>query len=442
MTLPPTSPDTPPLPPAPSAAPEGLTYGAAASAPSRDTAFDVFKGLAILAVLLHHFSGATMRQTMPGSTSRFGIAFLNRGLLFCVPAFLFLTVFLLTRSLLRRPLPVADFWRKRFPRILVPYLLWTGFYALWNVALGITARRDLLRISRWEFWLLYGKANFHLYFLVIVLQIYIFLPDLVRSFRERETGLSWKWIAGATGLKLFASASLLLTLRASSLGHLFQEMSFVALLGVLYISVRETGGWALSRRDGLALWFLLALGLQVSEYWANKLALHTVNPGVMAYSYYLPILLAIWIAFHEAEFRAGWPRSRWILGPLTLIALAGFTPVAMRMAQEQPVNPFLYQAGYWIYTGLACLWLFGVSAGLATRWRAATAALAFLGGYSMEIYLIHPALLALFTRAPFHGTVAGLALHMIGVTVAVTGATLLLAMALRRANLGGLLFGR
>jgi surface polysaccharide O-acyltransferase-like enzyme len=414
---------------------------------SRERAFDVYKGIAILAVLLHHLSGFALRQTVPGSTSRLLAAFFNRSLLFCVPAFLFLTVFLLSRSLLRRPMTPVEFWKKRYPRILIPYLLWSVFFAVYNAALGPVSRYDLINPGRWWYWLLYGKASFHLYFLVVVLQIYVFLPDLICSAKECNRPVSWKLVVGAACLKLFASACVLLKLHSPALSEALEIVSWAAILGVLYISVRETTAWCFKREIfkryiGLWLWIGVVLGLQIGEYWTHKLLLRSTYPATLVISYYLPVLLGIWMALYLPQFQVSWPRNRWPLGLLALASLIAFFPWAWRMVENQPVNTFIYGLGFWAYTGTMILWLFGISTGIAARFLGLAKGLAFLGAYSMELYLIHPALLALVTRVPFHGSTAALAAYLTVVFVGMTGATLLLAMGLRKIGLGPLLFGR
>jgi surface polysaccharide O-acyltransferase-like enzyme len=171
-----------------------MTQPSSESVPSsREAAFDVYKGIAILAVLMHHVTGIGVRTTVRGSESHLAAALINRFLLFCVPVFLFLTIFLLSRSLLRRPMAPVEFWRKRFPRILVPYLIWTVFYAFYNAYTGFTSPAQLRDPARWQFWLLWGKASFHLYFLVIVLQLYLVLPGLLRPLWKTVSAAQQTW---------------------------------------------------------------------------------------------------------------------------------------------------------------------------------------------------------------------------------------------------------
>lgn len=95
--------------------------------------------------------------------------------------FLMLSAFVLTYSFLRRPLPPASFWRRRYPLVLVPYAVWTAIYLVTggdyhpSVALAGTFLRDLAD----------GRAKFHLYFLLLTMQLYLVFPALMALLRRR-----------------------------------------------------------------------------------------------------------------------------------------------------------------------------------------------------------------------------------------------------------------
>ncbi|MFC6800734.1 acyltransferase family protein [Deinococcus caeni] len=101
---------------------------------------DVFRGLTITEVVLHHTTGMALRYLTPGTLSHDAVTVLNRTLHFAVPAFVFLSAVVLTRSLLRRFEPRRYFWR-RLTRGGWPYLLWSALYMLWYVLSGQRPRR-------------------------------------------------------------------------------------------------------------------------------------------------------------------------------------------------------------------------------------------------------------------------------------------------------------
>lgn len=72
-----------------------------------------------------------------------------------------------------------SFWRRRMKLVILPYILWSAVY--W-VVIGMWAggRLDEVPHSLDEFWqqLRWGTAGFHLYFLVVMLQVYLLFPAI------------------------------------------------------------------------------------------------------------------------------------------------------------------------------------------------------------------------------------------------------------------------
>jgi surface polysaccharide O-acyltransferase-like enzyme len=97
---------------------------------------------------------------------------------FAVPLFLIMSGFLLFHASPRQPTFAAtDFYRRRFGKILWPYFLWSFLYALLNGFLGASLLGALLQLP---IHLLWGTAYYHLYFVVIILQLYLLYPLLYR----------------------------------------------------------------------------------------------------------------------------------------------------------------------------------------------------------------------------------------------------------------------
>jgi surface polysaccharide O-acyltransferase-like enzyme len=438
------------------------------AATDRDLALDAYKGIAILAVILHHVSGFGLRQTVPGSDSYFLTVALNRFLLFCVPAFLFLTLFLLTRSLIRRPVSSVDFWRRRFPRILWPYLIWSLFYLLLNASLGVIRWDAFADPSRWFVWLAYGKASFHLYFLVIVLQIYVFLPDLTRAFQDSDALNAPREFRrvlalGAAALAFLGGAPFVpvtprIVLRWIGWAALDLGI-YLAVRALCAGIVRRAARNAASRSPAKAslsvaeetnppdariwLWLAFAFALQIAVYWIHRIAIRSPFPATLVLWYVMLTLTGVWAARNDAAFRRQWPRLKWPLGALSLAAFAIFLPAAMSfLGHRSEADPFYYASAYWAFTGLVPLYLLGACPGLVARLPRLGRLLAWIGSYSMELYLIHPALLSRAATLPVHGNAIELMLYIAALFVLLTAATLALAAGLRKTGLGVYLFGK
>ena len=119
-----------------------------------------------------------MRELPQGSPEWLLLAAANRTLHFAVPAFLFMTTLVLGASFYRE-FRLGRYLRNRALRLLWPYLLWSGIYLLfryWDT--GVFQPERLLHQ------LLFGKAYFHLYFLVVALQLTLLLPFFVPLLRR------------------------------------------------------------------------------------------------------------------------------------------------------------------------------------------------------------------------------------------------------------------
>ncbi|WP_309573415.1 acyltransferase [Deinococcus sp.] len=351
---------------------------------SRVVAVDVFRGLAILAVVTHHLAGLGVRYAPEDSGLGMALAVINRSLLFVVPAFVFMTALVLTRSALRH-FDAARSYRSRVRTALLPYLVWTGLYVLFRFATGQEEAAEWRDLSRWQVWVQYGKGYYHLYFLLVVLQFYLVLPLLLPLWRRR-----WP------------------------------------LWGVL----------------------LCASMAQLAVYGLNRIdVLNFAFPATMAVWYVPALTLGMYFGANEGAFEALWARGkRWIVGA-AVIGLAWFLPLALSALQDEQVDTLAFSAANWAYTAAAVLALFGASVALASassggagHWwvRALTA----LGTLSLQIYLLHPALLYLLEQVGFPTHPLAFTLTLVGYGVVALLIPVLIARSLVGTAASRWLFGR
>ncbi|WP_027931456.1 acyltransferase [Amycolatopsis thermoflava] len=109
--------------------------------------------------------------------------------------FFLLTAFVLTYSTARKP-RWREFWRRRYLFVVVPYLLWTVVYFL----------ADGGPYSAVAFFseLLTGTARYHLYFLLVSMQIYLVWPA-VRGLIAVTRRYHWALLAFAVAFQLVFS---------------------------------------------------------------------------------------------------------------------------------------------------------------------------------------------------------------------------------------------
>ncbi|PNY82512.1 acyltransferase [Deinococcus koreensis] len=293
------------------------------------TAIDMFRGLTILEVVGHHASGLALRYAQPGTLGHEALLILNRTLHFAVPAFVFLSAVVLTRSLLKHFEPRRYFVR-RLTRGGWPYLLWSVLYALWYVWTGQRGAETLSDPERWRDWLLYGKASYHLYFLLVALEVYLVLPLLLPVAR---------------------------------------------------------------RRPSITAALLLGVAAQLGLYLLNREVLRLPFPASTVLWYMLPIMVGMAVGARFSEFPAWWRRRRGVLLPLLAVAYALYLPVALEYVRSGQVTPVVYAGLSWVFTSLMALTLLGLAFRLQRTPGRVRAAVATLGTVSLQVYLLHPAIL-------------------------------------------------
>ena len=170
-----------------SVAPETTLDGGKAAPPARLGSLDICRGIAILAVLFIHVSGHFLpalhpaKSHTPPNWAWYALAVPNLDAQWAVPCFLMLSAFVNALSLGRTP-DVFRYARRRLQTAVLPYVLWSGVYVAVNHALGHGQHLSLGHIDKL---LLTGTAEFHLYFFVLVIELYILLPLLVPLFQRR-----------------------------------------------------------------------------------------------------------------------------------------------------------------------------------------------------------------------------------------------------------------
>jgi peptidoglycan/LPS O-acetylase OafA/YrhL len=220
---------------------------------------DVVRVLTFACVIAVH----TTSHTNPGtSVSANAVVML---LHFTREAFFFLTAFVLIHQYIGRTVDVANFYRRRLLTVGVPYLTWTVLYSL-------LATHESGQWSSYAHTLVFdavtGTAWYHLYFLLVSMQIYLLYPLLARLVRAT---------AGRHGRLLLASGVLQLALLSVLMyappdwgwitpiitheDAIFLPYQFYIVAGaVAAFHLAEVRAWVSTHRPGIS-GFVLASGL-------------------------------------------------------------------------------------------------------------------------------------------------------------------------------------
>jgi peptidoglycan/LPS O-acetylase OafA/YrhL len=135
---------------------------------------DVVRLLTFTAVISVHAIAFT---ELPSDTAAAGAMML---LQFGREVFFTLSGFVLVYTTLGRPVPVRSTWRRRLPAVAVPYLAWTVIYAMVSPLMAPYPRFSWSGLG---LDVIDGGAYYHLYFLLVTLQLYAVFPWLSRFVR-------------------------------------------------------------------------------------------------------------------------------------------------------------------------------------------------------------------------------------------------------------------
>lgn len=140
----------------------------------------IFRAIACLSVIMVHVSAVPFDGSSAGNMALVFFGYLNRAFKYTTPAFIFLSGFMQYYNYWQKPFDFAAFLKKRFGPIFWPYLAATSLYYTMQVALGSYGFTPIGFIKR----LFLADANYHLYFVAIILQMYLMMPLIMGAFKK------------------------------------------------------------------------------------------------------------------------------------------------------------------------------------------------------------------------------------------------------------------
>lgn len=141
---------------------------------------DFIRVIACLSVIIVHVSAFGVTGYLKGSPHLIITTLINRSLKYTTPVFLFLSGVTSFYSYRNKEFNYFDFLKKRLPKILIPYLVWNIIYFLYFIILGY----DSFNFTSFVKNILLGTMYYHLYFIVILIQLYFL--SFVFSFLFRK----------------------------------------------------------------------------------------------------------------------------------------------------------------------------------------------------------------------------------------------------------------
>jgi surface polysaccharide O-acyltransferase-like enzyme len=172
-----------------------MTSEAQTAKPSRRNAYlDFARGTAIFGVVCIHFGGSFATPAHAWTLSFHLGLFLNQAFTFAVPVFVFISGLLAGVAAERSTAPLREYYKRRFLRIAVPYLIVSvvSFFLLNHVSQWRALATGRAQVWWWVERLAYSGVEPTLYFIPMILVLYILQPLLrgLPPFVSRTTGLS------------------------------------------------------------------------------------------------------------------------------------------------------------------------------------------------------------------------------------------------------------
>ncbi|MGE5376892.1 MAG: acyltransferase [Bacteroidota bacterium] len=223
---------------------------------------DLIRVVAVLLVIVVHVSGQLTNIWGKVPESHWFIADIYGGIArICVPLFFMISGYLL----LPRRESLETFYRKRMPKVLIPFIVWSLIYLGWFCGNhpGTCSPRVIQDL------LLVQGAYYHLWFLYALIGIYLILPVL-RLMIGPDTDLKILWYF--IGLWLIFQSGLDLASKFADLTTKLHPPLIAGYVGFFFLGYL-LGPWKLSRFTLIltaAIWVLATLGTISGTYFLTR----------------------------------------------------------------------------------------------------------------------------------------------------------------------------
>lgn len=234
---------------------------------------DYMRFIACLAVMIVHITATAMGANgyITGSFPHIVILIINRSFKFTTPIFIFLSGVTSFYSYRKKEFKYFPFIVKRLEKVLVAYFIWCIIYYEVYIRLGYYTRDISFFIEHVRL----GKMSYHLYFVIIITQMYIVGPAFYKLLKNSDKKIAIL-IVSAIITVLCAEY-----IRYENSDRLFLKYMFFYMLGI-YVTLEYDKYIAWINKNK----FIIAAGYVVIS------AIYTVV------SYYdLTIYIYVWFVF-------------------------------------------------------------------------------------------------------------------------------------------------
>lgn len=151
---------------------------------------DILKIVSILAVMIIHTSAPLMVQYDKLGEGQWWVGNLyNSASRWCVPVFVMLSGALLLGKVTSGSL--GHFFRRRFQRVLVPFIVWSGIYFAWS----IYGNHEEFTTADFFGQIFTEPIYYHLWFFYMIIGLYLLAPILGVFVENAGRSLTWYLVA-------------------------------------------------------------------------------------------------------------------------------------------------------------------------------------------------------------------------------------------------------
>lgn len=214
-----------------------------------------------------------------------------------------------------------QFYRRRFVNLVIPYAVWTAVYLLVQRWAEMVSWIGLAGFSAlWLKNLIDGNAFFHIYYILVAIQFYLFFPLFTLIFKPLNP-LRWVKIILAGGLLLSGSYYYLLEIQGANVAAmvagtrleavtamvlqykdrlLFSYLAFYFLGGLAGLYFNEWRIWLARQRNLIFCGLVLSAGLVCGEYFYFyqhlgrnwEMTISVFKPSIFLYSIAIILVLS------------------------------------------------------------------------------------------------------------------------------------------------------